>query len=289
MPRTAESRTSISWQVISVQSMIQRDLAIRPPRPAATGRTLSAAKMKEAIDYNKKYLSNIPNSAAVIRMIRDVLGISPTPTVVDEDFVNAVLDWQAMYRLTQDGKLGPSSARRLFRELGAEKEGEGKVKSGPRYSPQVPTVAVVGTRKETSFRFNAEFESDPAKGIFPSCCEVRQFIRWNAAAVTSWGGPRVPHGGFPATHPANRWIEDRDSSNNRYGHRSGPFSDPTTDDQYLDSSGKRNQAYGHIYRGRDMPFGPATDAGQWRFLVKVIDVCKGGRTIGKQDVIRINW
>ena len=296
MPRTADSRArdavalpSISWQAISVQPMIQRDLAIQPPRPNATGRTLSEAKMKEAIDYNKKYLSNIPNSAAVIRMIRDVLGISPT-TAVDEDFVNSVLDWQAMYRLTQDGKLGPSSARRLFRELGAEKEGQGKVKSGPRYSPQVPTVSA----GRTSFRFNAEFESDPAKGIFPSCCEVRQFIRWNAAAAASFeairgAGNTVPHAGFPAAHRANRWIEDRDSGNNRYGHRSGSFSDPQSYDQYLDSSGKRNQAYGHIYKGRDSPNGPATIAGQWRFLVKVIDVCRGGRTIGGQDVIRINW
>ncbi|MHC1599758.1 MAG: eCIS core domain-containing protein [Candidatus Methanospirareceae archaeon] len=297
MQRTAESRArtttttlpGISWQAISAQPMIQRDLAIRPPRPDATGRTLSASKMKEAIDYNKKYLSNIPNSTGVIRMIRDVLGISPT-TAVDEDFVNAVLGWQAMYRLTQDGKLGPSSARRLFRELGAEKEGQGKVKSGPRYSPQVPTVSA----GRTSFRFNAEFESDPAKGIFPSCCEVRQFIRWNAAAATSFAairgaGNTVPHAGFPAAHRANRWIEDRDSGNNRYGHRSGPFSDPQSYDQYLDSSGKRNQAYGHIYRGRDSPNGPATIAGQWRFLVKVIDVCRGGRTIGGQDVIRINW
>lgn len=290
----ANALAGISRQAISVQPMIQRDLAIRPPRPNATGRILSAAEMKEAIDYNKKFLSNIPNSAGVIRMIRDVLGVSPAPTEVDVDFVNAVLDWQAMYRLTQDGKLGPGTARRLFREIGAEDEGEGKVKSGPRYSPQAPTVTVAGGRKSTNFRFRAEFDSDPTKGFFPSCCEVRQFIKWDATAAASFAtirgpGNTVPHTGFPAAHPANRWIEDRNATNTiRYGHRSR-FSPGLVGNRYLDLSSRRNQAYGHIYRGRDFPGGPAALAGQWQFLVKVIDVCRGNRTIGRQDVIRVNW
>jgi len=290
----ANNLPGIRQQSISAQPLIQRDLAIRPPRPRAVGRNLTAARVTEAINYNKRYLSNIPNSVAVIRMIRDVLGINPTPSVVDADFVSAVLDWQAMYRLTQDGKLGPSSARRLFREIGAEKEGRGKVKSGPRYSPQVPTVTAAGGRKSASFRFNSEFESDPAKGLLPPCCEVRQFIRWDAAAAASFAairgaGNTVPHAGFPAAHPANRWIEDRNATNTiRYGHRSR-FSPGIVGNRYLDLSGRRNQAYGHIYRGRDNPAGPAALAGQWQFLVKVIDVCNGGRNIGRMDVIRINW
>jgi hypothetical protein len=292
--RSADSETKTpSIQPLSVQSLIQRDLAILPPRPEAEGRTLTPARMQEAIDYNNSFLSSIPNSAEVIHMIRDVLGLSPEPSVVDADFVNAVLDWQAMYNLTQDGKLGPRTAQRLFREIGAEGVGQGEVKTGPTYTPAAPVVATAGGVDSTSFRFNAEFESDPSRGIFPSCCEVRQFIRWDAAAAASFTAIRgpgfaSPHAGFPATHPANTWIEDRNGTDTlRYGHRTG-FG-PGPGNEYLDSAGRRNQAYGHIYRGRDFPGGPAALAGQWRFLVKVIDVCRGGRTIGTQDVIRINW
>ena len=198
-----------------------------------------------------------------------------------------------MHGLTQDGKLGPTSAAPLFREIGAEGVGQGRLKSGPTYTPGgtlAPTVA--GGNESVTFRLNAEFDSDPANGIFPSCCEVRQSIRWDAAAAASFAairgpGNTVPHAGFPAGHPADTWIEDRDGTNTlRYGHRVG-FS-PGPGNQYLDSDGKRNQAFGHIYRGRDTPSGPVALAGQWRFMLRVIDVCNGGRRLG-WDFIRINW
>ncbi|MFZ5447953.1 MAG: DUF4157 domain-containing protein [Thermodesulfobacteriota bacterium] len=268
--------------------LVQRDFALRPPRPHAVGRTLTAPQMQEAIDFNNRVVG--VGGADMIRTIRDVLGVSPDPAVIDEDFVRGVVDWQAVQGVTQDGRLGPTTARRLFREIGAERVGRGVVKSGPRYTPGGPiTATVAGGRKSASFRFTAEFEHDPANGIFASCCEVRQFIRWDPAAVASWGGPTVPHGGFPAGTPANTWIEDRDAANTRYGHRAGPFSAPAAWDQYIDSTGRRNQAFGHIYRGRDTPSGPATDAGTWTFLVKVVDVANGGVTIGSQDVLSVNW
>ena len=283
----------IRGQPVPAQPMIQRDLAIRPPRPEAVGRALSEAEMRDAIDFDERFLNSIPNSADVIRMIRDVLGVSRDPPNIDEDFVNAVVDWQAMNGLTQDGKLGPTSAAPLFREIGAEGVGQGRLKSGPTYTPGgtlAPTVA--GGNESVTFRLNAEFDSDPANGIFPSCCEVRQSIRWDAAAAASFAairgpGNTVPHAGFPAGHPADTWIEDRDGTNTlRYGHRVG-FS-PGPGNQYLDSDGKRNQAFGHIYRGRDTPGGPVALAGQWRFMLRVIDVCNGGRRLG-WDFIRINW
>ncbi len=140
------------------------------------------------------------------------------------------------------------------------------------------------------FALRAEFENDPANGIFPSCCEVRQFIRWDATAAASFGAGGVPHGGFPAGTAADTWIEDRDAANKRYGHRSGAFSDPQSFDQYLDSTGARNQAFGHIYRGTDTPGGPAAGmVGTWRFLLRVVDVCNGGTQLGADDFIRINW
>ena len=146
---------------------------------------------------------------------------------------------------------------------------------------------MVGGNENADFALRAEFDNDPANGIFPSCCEVRQFIRWDATAAASFGVPAVPHGGFPAATAADTWIEDRDQNNHRYGHRSGPFSDPQSFDQYLDSTNKRNQAFGHIFRGTDTP-GGGTPAGSWRFFIQVVDVCKGGRQLGAVDFIRIN-
>src|SRR6478672_4303267 len=55
-----------------------------------------------------------------IRVIRDVLGIAPTPAVVDDDFVKAVVRYQSSYGLTADGILGRHTAGRLSREITAE-------------------------------------------------------------------------------------------------------------------------------------------------------------------------
>jgi hypothetical protein len=248
--------------------------------------------MTDAIDFNNRVVG--VGGADLISKIRDVLGTSPSPAVVDEDFVNAVVTWQAMQGLTQDGKLGPTTAARLFREIGAEKTGECKVKDGVVYTPAAPVVQPGipgdGPGEHADFNFNAEFESDPAAGVFPSCCEVRQYIRWNAAAAAAHGPAGVPHGGFPAGTPPDTFIEDRDLTNMRYGHRSGPFSAPDNNDQYLDSSGVRNQAFGNLYRGADEPaVHPATAVGQWQFYVKVVDVCHGDERKGKDSLIRIDW
>ena len=100
----------------------------------------------------------------------------------------------------------------------------------------------------------------------------------------------IPHAGFAAGTAADTWLEDRDAANNRYGHRTGPRSDPQNFDQYIDTNGRRNQAFGHIYRGSDTPGGPAGIlAGSWRFRLSVIDVCNGGTEIGGRDFVRVNW
>ena len=271
------------------QPMVQRDLAIEPPNPEAEGRVLTPQEMQDAIDYNNRVVGAA--SAGVIEMVRDVLGISPTPAVVDADLVNAVVDWQAMQGLTQDGKLGPRSAAPLFREVGAEGVGRGEVKSGPTYSPSGNVATTVAGGRETAhFAFTAEFEDDPANSLFLSCGELRQYIRWDATAAASFGASGVPHGGFPAGSAAGTWIEDRDSANKRYGHRSGLFSDPQSFDQYLDSTGARNQAFGHEYEGDDTPGGPtAAMAGVWEFAIQCVDVCNNDTPIGGNNYIRIAW
>jgi hypothetical protein len=268
---------------------IQRDLALVPPHPAAAGRVLTPAQRTDAIAFNNRVVG--PGGADLIGQIRDVLGTSPAPAVIDEDFVNAVVTWQAMQGLIQDGQLGPLTAAPLFREIGAEKAGECKVVNGVTYVPGAPAVVAAAGGGETAhFAFDAEFENGPAAGVFPSCCEIRQFIRWNAAAAAGMGPAGVPHGGFLAGTPVDTFIEDRNAANQRYGHRSGPFSDPESFDQYLDATGARNQAFGHLYRGFDDPqVPPAMAVGQWQFYVNIVDVCHGEVRKGDDSLIRINW
>lgn len=269
-------------------AVLQRDFAIEPPRPDAEANVLTEDQILEAIEFNNRVVT--PIGVDGIGQLRDVLGISAAPAVIDEDFVNAVVRWQAVQRLSQDGKLGPRTARPLFREIGAEGIGRGELVSGPTYAP-TGTIAppVVAGQQRANFRMRAEFRHDPANNVYASCCEVRQFIRWDAASAAAMPGG-IPHGGFPAGTAANTWIEDRDAANNRYGHRSGRHSDPQNFDQYIDTAGRRNQAFGHRFRGSDSPGGPAAIlAGSWRFRLQVIDVCNGRQTIGTRDFVRVNW
>ena len=93
---------------------IQTDFAIEPPNPTAVPGTLTAAQIQEAIQYNTIKLRGA--DATLIGQLRDVLGISQEPAVIDEDFVNAVAQWQAVNNLNQDGKLGPDTAAPLFKK-----------------------------------------------------------------------------------------------------------------------------------------------------------------------------
>jgi hypothetical protein len=278
-------------ETVTSQPTIQRDLAIEPPHPAAVGAVLTPVQMQDAIDFNNRVLGAIDNTADIIQEIRDVIGISQLPAVVDEDFVNGVVHWQASFGLTQDGRLGPATARPLFREFGAEGIGHGEVTAGPRYNPAGPINVPRAAPRDAHFDMFAQFRSDPANQIYPSCCEVRQDIRWDAAFVAAAAAalnPVVPNANFPAAHPANTWIEDRDAAG-RYGHRSGPFTDPGPGDHYVDTAGRENQAFGHIYRGQDTPSGLAADRGSWNFRLRVIDICNGNRQLGVSRTLVVNW
>ena len=92
----------------AAKGLIQRDFALEPPHPEAAGRALTEEQMRDAIDFNNRVVGAA--GADVIGALRDVLGTSREPAVVDADFVNAVVSWQAVQGLTQDGKLGPRSA-----------------------------------------------------------------------------------------------------------------------------------------------------------------------------------
>ncbi len=101
----------------SIQPMlIQRDLAVEPTDALAEGRELTATQMRSAIRWNQAAFSD----ADEVSLLRDVLGISAEPATVNEDFVNAIVRYQANFGMTQDGKIGAATALRLANELRAE-------------------------------------------------------------------------------------------------------------------------------------------------------------------------
>ena len=171
-----------------------------------------------------------------------------------------------------------------------------RLRSGPRYTPHGNVApALAGGFKNVPFVFDAEFDSDPANGVFPSCGEIHQDIKWDAAARTNgntqWG-LNTPHGGFPAAHPANTWIEDRDGPGTfRYGHRRGPFAAGVgPGNQYTNAAGVANSGSGPIYHGLDNPSGvPAAFHGRWTFMVLAFDMCNHGTQVGSADFIVIDW
>ena len=163
------------------------------------------------------------------------------------------------------------------------------VRSGPSYTPS-PTVPVTttGDKKKARFTLAAAFDTDAGTGKKPSCCEVRQFIKWDKAFHDWMGGP--PHSGFPSGAAADTWIEDRDKADTRYGHRSGAHSSPVANcgDEY--KTGKnQDMANGDTYCGRDSPNGPKDMKGQFQFRLDAIDTCNGGATKASSSVITINW
>ncbi|HEV3468483.1 MAG TPA: DUF4157 domain-containing protein [Pyrinomonadaceae bacterium] len=160
-----------------------------------------------------------------------------------------------------------------------------KLKSGPSYSPSGTIKATKsGATKTASFDLSAEFENDAAAGASAACCEVRQYILWTA------GGPPNNAGFQPATDfKANTWYEDRDTANKRYGHRTGTHAECVTINHYEDTAGKMDCAKGSVYKGHDAPVGAAARTGQWRFQLKAIDTCDGGKEVGTAASVAVDW
>jgi len=136
----------------------------------------------------------------------------------------------------------------------------------------------------------AKFNNDPAKGAKPSCCEVRQFIKWDKVAEKANSGP--PHKGFPSSTKADTWIEDRNlNDTQRYGHRSGPFSALSDDcfDRYT-SGTTRDDANGDTYCGADSPDGPKRlMKGKYQFRLDAVDTCNGNAVKASSSVITLDW
>ncbi len=163
------------------------------------------------------------------------------------------------------------------------------VKSGPAYSPTgtVPVTTTHGKKKAT-FTLAASFSTDAAKATKPSCCEVRQYVKWDKAFQDWRKGPI--HSGFPSTATYDTWYEDRDTSDTRYGHRAGSYSSPVSGcgDEYKTGTAQ-DMANGDTYCGRDSPNGPDDLTGTWNFQLKVVDTCDGDKEKASSSVITVNW
>jgi hypothetical protein len=100
-------------------NLIQRDLAIEPTVANPAEVVLTPQNMQRAIRVNLVMFTD----EAEIAVVRNVLGVPKEPSVVDEDFVNAVIRYQSSFGLTPDGMLGPLTSARLATEITAEADG----------------------------------------------------------------------------------------------------------------------------------------------------------------------
>jgi peptidoglycan hydrolase-like protein with peptidoglycan-binding domain len=89
--------------------------------------------------------------------------VSPTPAVFDADFVRAIARFQAMQGITQDGKLGPTTATRLSRETRAEARALGRTEGRElrqetyRLNRRSMTITITTAARELTNTGSAEF------------------------------------------------------------------------------------------------------------------------------------
>ncbi|MBT6456379.1 MAG: DUF4157 domain-containing protein [Gammaproteobacteria bacterium] len=123
-PASSQGKKLLAHELVHVmqqsQNTVQRDYAVPSVNnfdPVISN--LTPAEIRAAINFNRiRYYDR-----GELRLLRDVLGLSRTPTVIDSDFVQAVANYQHEFGLSGvDGKLGTDSAAALTRELRAEGE-----------------------------------------------------------------------------------------------------------------------------------------------------------------------
>jgi hypothetical protein len=162
--------------------------------------------------------------------------------------------------------------------------------SGPKYNPSGDIDAPDpggGALQQADFRFTALFENKPNLNVLPGCGEIRQEIMWNKKEDIDGHG--VLDNKLLFAH--NRWYEDRDSNDERYGHRADAYTDGTVGiDAFHNADGTHNQATGVRYRGRDTPGSTIGGLkGKWKFRLKAIDTCNHDAQIGDYDYVTVNW
>jgi len=212
---------------LQASPVLQLDLAVPPPNPAAVAPALSPADLADAVRYNQFRFKD-PYSIAVFR---DVIGISRFPAVANEEFARTVAQWQAEFNLTVDGKAGARTTRTLVAEL----RGEGApadanqlrqdnfVTWATQHAPvtrNVPTPVAHGLfRWDVNFttslrngwlvqRMDNTWNDIPCGGAANPNRPTPQY--WEAWWVNNTGDVRIPTSlGNPPTHAAPAGQDDR--------------------------------------------------------------------------------
>jgi hypothetical protein len=139
---------------LRLNNAIQREFAVEPTTPNRRVRTLSQAEIQAAITFNQGKHTD----AREIALVRDILGINETPADIDEDFVQAVVRYQAQYGETQDGKIGGKTAERLAREIIASADFLGPGNLGD-LGPEFQLKTSLETLVSASNRIYADYKS----------------------------------------------------------------------------------------------------------------------------------
>ena len=113
-----QNESTNTVQKSAPSNIIQADFAVEPTTPNRAFVVLTAQQIQDAITFNQARHTD----PTEIGLLRDILGISKVPQVIDDDFVNAVARYQAQYGLSRDGRLGHDTADRLAREIIATRD-----------------------------------------------------------------------------------------------------------------------------------------------------------------------
>src|SRR5262245_15923535 len=161
-----------------------------PPKPDAVARILTPEEMADALDYNSKVLKD----ANEISILRNAVG-APAGDTVNEDFVLAIVQFQAVSDIHQDGKLGPTTSGRLSRELRAEARPLSREEALPlrqaarqreRYSFNISVVAAAAELTNTGsaeYRVRWSVPDPTANGW------IVQHVRFTGAKFDAVGTP----------------------------------------------------------------------------------------------------
>jgi len=155
-----------------------------------------------------------------------------------------------------------------------------KVTKGPDYSPNgtINATANPDGTKSASFILSAEFKNSIGwiKSASASCCEVRQYVKWESEQVR----PQNPVFEPASDYPPDKWVEDRHISGARIGYRSGPYHNQIYSGAYTDNA----------FYGYESPLDVSgSKKGWWKFQLKVVDVCNDGKVVATSPELTLQW
>lgn len=138
---------------------IQADFLTDPINDNPDYVNLTKDEIQEAIDFNNRRIREIEE----IQVLRDVLGLSEEPAVIDGELIDAILSWQARNDIDQDGKIGPVTASRISKEYWAEarslgrQEGRELRRMARRMDNRSFTISVTAAARSHNTRGSAVF------------------------------------------------------------------------------------------------------------------------------------